>query len=230
MKSEQKKILVVDDDPDILEVVQLLLEGEGYLTWTATEAKSIDRLLSFQLDLILLDVLLAGSDGRVISKRLKSQETTRHIPIVLMSAHVSARATLAAAQADDFIAKPFEVNALLTTIHKYIWWSQPQKGAHPRRANSLEAGFPSSCEAMTYLVDTDYVAVISKAIARQQALSNTSSIQVIPLRCQSHLVRPGDSLHKFSQLLLLSLSAKLNGDIIKHDDKLETDEQTKRLG
>ena len=120
MKNEQKKILVVDDDPDILEVVQLLLEGEGYLTRTATEAKSMDRLLSFQPDLILLDVLLAGSDGRAISKRLKSQETTRHIPIVLMSAHVSARATLAAAQADDFIAKPFEVNALLTTIHKYV--------------------------------------------------------------------------------------------------------------
>ena len=43
MKSEQKKILVVDDDPDILEVVQLLLEGEGYLTRTATEASSVAR-------------------------------------------------------------------------------------------------------------------------------------------------------------------------------------------
>src|SRR5947209_19083827 len=96
------------------------LEDEVYLIHMATEAKSIDRLLSFQPDLILLDVLLAGSDGRVISKRLKSQETTRHIPIVLMSAHVSARATLAAAQADDFIAKPFEVNALLTTVQKYV--------------------------------------------------------------------------------------------------------------
>jgi CheY-like chemotaxis protein len=120
MNSEQKKILVVDDDPDILEVLQLILEGEGYLIQTATQAKNIDPLLSFQPNLILLDVLLSGSDGRVISKRLKSQETTRHIPIVLMSAHVSAKTTLAQSQADDFIAKPFEVNALLSTVHKYV--------------------------------------------------------------------------------------------------------------
>jgi CheY-like chemotaxis protein len=120
MNSEQKKILVVDDDPDILEVLQLILEEEGYLTRTATQAQSLDRLLNFQPDLILLDVLLSGSDGRVISKRLKSQETTRHIPIVLMSAHVSAKTTLAQSQADDFIAKPFEVNALLSTVHKYV--------------------------------------------------------------------------------------------------------------
>jgi CheY-like chemotaxis protein len=120
MKSEQKKILVVDDDPDILEVVQLILEEEGYLTQATTEGQSIDRFLSVQPDLILLDVLLSGSDGRVISKRLKSQETTRHIPVVLMSAHVRTRATLAECKADDFLAKPFDVDALLATIHKYV--------------------------------------------------------------------------------------------------------------
>jgi DNA-binding response OmpR family regulator len=56
----------------------------------------------------------------VISKRLKSQETTRHIPVVLMSAHVRTRATLAECKADDFLAKPFDVDALLATIHKYV--------------------------------------------------------------------------------------------------------------
>ena len=120
MKREQKKILVVDDDPDIVEVVQILLEGEGYLTQTVTEEKSLDRLLSFQPDLILLDVLLSGSDGRGISKRLKSQKVTKHIPIVLMSAHVQSRAILAECQADDLITKPFDLDTFLTTIQKYV--------------------------------------------------------------------------------------------------------------
>jgi CheY-like chemotaxis protein len=114
MKREQKKILIVDDDPDIVEVVQLILEGEGYLTQTATEGNNLDRLLSFQPDLILLDILLSGSDGRAISQRLKSQETTKHIPVVLMSAHVSTPAILVECQADDFIRKPFDVNTFLT--------------------------------------------------------------------------------------------------------------------
>jgi DNA-binding response OmpR family regulator len=117
---QKKRILVVDDDSDILEVVQLVLEEEGYLTKTSLEAYNIESLLNYHPDLILLDVLLSGTDGRMISKRLKSQDTTKHIPIVLMSAHVSAGSTIAKSRADDFIAKPFEIDTLLATIQKYI--------------------------------------------------------------------------------------------------------------
>jgi DNA-binding response OmpR family regulator len=116
----RKRILVVDDDPDILQVVQLVLEEEGYLTNTSLEARKIESLLSSHPDLILLDVLLADADGRLMSKRLKSQDRTKHIPIVLMSAHVSAVSTLATSGADDFIAKPFEIETLLATIEKYV--------------------------------------------------------------------------------------------------------------
>ena len=101
-------------------MVQLILEGEGYLTQTATEGNKLDRLLCFQPDLILLDVLLSGSDGRGISKRLKSQEVTKHIPVVLMSAHVKTRAIVAECQADELITKPFDLDTLLTTIQKYV--------------------------------------------------------------------------------------------------------------
>jgi CheY-like chemotaxis protein len=117
---QSKRILVVDDDPDILQVVQLILEEEGYVTKTSVEARNMESFLSFQPDLILLDVFLSDADGRIISKRLKSQETTKHIPIVLMSAHVNAGQTITKSRADDFIAKPFEIETLLATIEKYV--------------------------------------------------------------------------------------------------------------
>jgi CheY-like chemotaxis protein len=115
-----KRILGVDDEPDILSALQLILEEEGYLTQTAGEGSNLERLLSFQPDLILLDVFLAGLDGRLLSKQLKSQSTTHHIPIVLMSAYGKAAVTLAESGADDFLAKPFEIEAFLATIHKYV--------------------------------------------------------------------------------------------------------------
>jgi CheY-like chemotaxis protein len=117
---QQKKILIVDDEPDILEILQLILEEEGYLTHTAANIPPLDGLLRFQPDLILLDVLLSGSDGRAICRQLKSQSSTEHIPIVLMSAHGKAAAARAESGADDFLAKPFDLSVLLTTIHHYV--------------------------------------------------------------------------------------------------------------
>ena len=71
-------------------------------------------------DLILLDVLLSGKDGREIVKRLKSQEETRHIPVIMFSAHPSAEKTARAAGADDFVAKPFEMDEILAKIAKHV--------------------------------------------------------------------------------------------------------------
>ena len=71
-------------------------------------------------DLILLDLLLSGKDGREIVKYLKSQEETRHIPVIMLSAHPSAEETARLAGADDFVAKPFDIVVLLTRIAQYL--------------------------------------------------------------------------------------------------------------
>lgn len=120
MQSKQKKILVVDDDPDILEFLQELLEEEGYIVATTDKTEYVEKLHDSGLpDLILIDVLLSGKDGREIVKRLKSQEETRHIPVMMFSAHPSAEATARAAGADDFVAKPFEMGEILAKIAKH---------------------------------------------------------------------------------------------------------------
>lgn len=115
-----KKILVIDDDPDILDAVQMLLESEGFTVMTSTKGDELDSLGSDLPDLILLDVLLSGKDGREIAKKLKKQEKTKHIPIVMMSAHPTAHKTIKEYLADDFIAKPFDIDFLMNKIKTHI--------------------------------------------------------------------------------------------------------------
>jgi len=121
MQSKHKKILIVDDEPDILEFLQALLEDEGYSVAIMDKGDFLEKLpLGALPDLILLDMLLSGKDGRQIVRRLKSQEQTRHIPVIMFSAHPSAEQTAREAGADDFIAKPFDIDDLLNRVARTL--------------------------------------------------------------------------------------------------------------
>jgi CheY-like chemotaxis protein len=122
MQSKQKKILVVDDEPDILEFLRELLRQEGYSVMITYRAESVEMLREIDLpDLILIDVFLSGKDGREVVKYLKSQEKTRQIPVIMFSAHPSAEETARAAGASDFVAKPFEIDGLLAKIASHFY-------------------------------------------------------------------------------------------------------------
>lgn len=123
MDGAGKKILVVDDDPDILDALQFTLEDAGYIVTTTEKGEYAENLRDGNgglPDLILLDVLLSGKDGRTICQKLKSQSETRHIPVIMMSAHPGARESVKDVGADDFLAKPFEVEHLLAKISKHL--------------------------------------------------------------------------------------------------------------
>ena len=121
MQNGRKKILVVDDDPDILEFIQVVLEDEGYAVLSSDKGEVLEQLPNDGLpDLILVDVLLSGTDGREMTRRLKSQEETRPIPIIMFSAHPGFERIAREAGADDFLMKPFEIDDLLTKIANYL--------------------------------------------------------------------------------------------------------------
>lgn len=121
MQSTPKRILVVDDEPDILEFLRVVLEEEGYAVVTSEKAEYLEQLYYGGLPhLILVDVLLSGKDGREIVKYLKSQEKTKWIPVIMFSAHPSAEETARLAGADDFLAKPFDIDVLLAKIAHYL--------------------------------------------------------------------------------------------------------------
>ena len=115
------KILVVDDDLDILVVMEILLSMKGFeVDVTSRWEQTFDKIKTFKPDLILLDVLISGNDGRIICKQLKSEEDTKKIPIIMFSAHPSASATIHEYGADDFIAKPFDVKDLMEKVNKHL--------------------------------------------------------------------------------------------------------------
>ena len=116
-----KKILVIDDDSDILDAIKLMLEFAGFAVDTTTRSgEYVWKKLGHRLpDAILLDVLLSGKDGRTVAKELKSNERTSHIPIIMMSAHPNMRQSAIASGANEFIPKPFEMDDLINTLNKF---------------------------------------------------------------------------------------------------------------
>jgi DNA-binding response OmpR family regulator len=120
MQKTAKRILIVDDEPDILESLRVILE-EGYEVVTSDKDEFLEQLHNDRLPhLILVDVLLSGKDGRAIVKHLKSQPETMHIPVIMFSAHPSAYKTALQAGADDFLAKPFAIGELLAKIAHFL--------------------------------------------------------------------------------------------------------------
>jgi CheY-like chemotaxis protein len=117
----EKRILIIDDDADILLVLASVVEDAGYQVATIDRGDYLEQIDAGALpDLILLDMLLSGQDGRQIARRLKGQAATRRIPIVMLSAHPNAQREALEAGADAFLAKPFDVDALLATIAAYL--------------------------------------------------------------------------------------------------------------
>ncbi len=117
----RKKILVVDDDQGILDAFEVLLDSAGYDVSLLSDAEQLMKLPVTKFpNLIILDVLLSGVDGREICKQLKSQEKTKRIPIIMVSAHPNAEKSVIDACADGFLAKPFEMEDLLTVVAKHI--------------------------------------------------------------------------------------------------------------
>jgi len=115
------KILVIDDDQGILEAVKAILEFDGYEVTTAGDSEHLKSLKADKLpNLILVDLLLSGKNGKGIIKLVKENDHTKDIPIIMLSAHPDAQAAALDAGADDFLAKPFDMNNLLELVKKHI--------------------------------------------------------------------------------------------------------------
>jgi DNA-binding response OmpR family regulator len=116
-----KKILVLDDDIDILTVVQLVLESNGFEVMTITRWQQIySQIEAFQPDLILLDVSLGTQDGRNICKQIKSDKKTADIAVILFSANLNVEKSVPECLANSFLAKPFDIKDLIQGINNEL--------------------------------------------------------------------------------------------------------------
>ena len=113
-----KRVLVIDDNLDILQPVQLILKSHGFEVLASPRGEDVVlHTENFSPQVILLDVFLSGHDGREICRELKANPRTKDIPVIMFSAHTRSDEIIGECNADDFIAKPFEVNELVQKVN-----------------------------------------------------------------------------------------------------------------
>lgn len=113
-----KEIFIVEDDDGIRDLIEFLLVSQQYIVKTFPTARSFKNTVSGETpDLFLLDIMLPDGNGLDLCKELKKNTATSNIPVVLMSAHADINRMEGA---DDFIAKPFDVDELLNRIEKQL--------------------------------------------------------------------------------------------------------------
>ena len=118
---EDTLILIVDDDPDLCTMIKLMLEYKGYAAVEANNEQDARKVLMEKpIDLIIMDMLLSGSDGTDICRRLKQDKNLSLVPILMFSAHPNAKDACLKAGADGFISKPFDMNDLLEKIDHFV--------------------------------------------------------------------------------------------------------------
>jgi CheY-like chemotaxis protein len=115
----KKKILIADDDSAILEAMTLMVGDEGYDVTSTADGQTMENVYKLKPDLVLLDIRMAGVDGRDICRQLKNQKSTKNIPIIMISANKDAEEIAKEAGADDFITKPFQMDDLLEKVAKF---------------------------------------------------------------------------------------------------------------
>ena len=120
MSEKHKTIMIADDDPGIVDAVEMLLEFEGYGVKSTVDGATVLQMKEELPDLLLLDIWMSGEDGRDICKKLKQEASTKNIPVIMISASRDIKESAMAAGADDFLAKPFEMTELLGKIEKLI--------------------------------------------------------------------------------------------------------------
>jgi DNA-binding response OmpR family regulator len=117
----QYKVLIVDDQQDILDLMKDILEPEGYQVITFMEVEDIlVEVENSQPDIVLMDFLLSGINGGEFCAQLKKNAKTGHIPVIFLSANSRVIESLGHYGYDDFIAKPFDIYEVLTTIKKHL--------------------------------------------------------------------------------------------------------------
>jgi len=118
----KKRILIVDDDESILGACELTLLDAGYEVATIEgDGNVVQRSVQTKLpDLILLDLMLKNLDGKTIAKALKSDSSTRQIPIILISGYPGSQQAAYESGVNGYLEKPFSVDDLMKMVRTYV--------------------------------------------------------------------------------------------------------------
>ena len=124
MKDEVKNILCIEDEPEMIELVRLILNRHGFNVQGADGGKEgLEKVKKDPPDLILLDLMMPDVDGWEVYQQIKADENTNHIPVIVVTAkaqNIDKVLGLHVAKVDDYISKPFSPQALLESVQKTL--------------------------------------------------------------------------------------------------------------
>ncbi len=137
----EKRILIVEDEQPIREMITFALGNAGYQTLEAADARAAQvQIAGRPPDLILLDWMLPGASGLELARRLKKDELTREIPIIMLTARAEEEDKVHGLEsgADDYVTKPFSPRELVARIKAVLRRGGPQAGDETLEANGLK--------------------------------------------------------------------------------------------
>ena len=112
----KKTVMVADDNEGILAVTKIVLERGGYIAITTQDGNTVRDLKEPLPDLLLLDIMLSGTDGSEICRALKSNKKTKDVPVLMFSANNNVKKISKTCGANGYLAKPFDINNLLELV------------------------------------------------------------------------------------------------------------------
>jgi DNA-binding response OmpR family regulator len=118
--SKKPTIVIADDDPDILDAMKMMLELYDFKVETIADGVVLPKLKKLQPQLLFLDIRMSGTDGRTICRELKAEAKTKDIPIVMISANSNLQNSMKESGANDYLAKPFNMDELLNKVEKFV--------------------------------------------------------------------------------------------------------------
>lgn len=130
MEENMKRILVVDDEQDLCEILKFNLETEGYEVETANSAEEALEMDIASFDLLLLDVMMGGMSGFQLAKQLKGNPMTANVPIIFLTARDTENDTVTGFNigADDYISKPFSIREVMVRVRAVLRRTAEQTG------------------------------------------------------------------------------------------------------
>ena len=151
---QNARILVVDDEQDLLEILKFNLETEGYEVMTATSAEDALQLDIASFDLLLLDVMMGGMSGFAMARQLKDNPATAQVPIIFLTARDTENDTVTGFNlgADDYISKPFSLREVMVRVRAVLRRTARETGEEEAKTLSYQ-GIVMNLDRKTVSVD-----------------------------------------------------------------------------
>lgn len=223
MEANKKKILVVDDEQDLCEILKFNLETEGYQADTANSGEEAMSMDIASYDLLLLDVMMGGMSGFQLAKLLKENPMTAHVPIIFLTARDTENDTVTGFNlgADDYISKPFSIREVMVRVRAVLRRTMELRGNSSEPSLINYQGLQLNLDKKSVTVDGESVPFTKtefellrllleergKVFSRQELIDRVwpKDVMVLDRTVDVNITRMRKKIGKFSKCIVTRL-------------------------